>query len=363
MSESMQLQVLQCPACKSAISSFSPFKSTITCPRCQSVIKNPIATEKSTVLPNRYIPFSTEENDFEKTLINTLVQEDFVPTDIFSAINTESVFKAYLPMYLYEGSYNSSWSCESSYEEQQVKISDNWTDSGKTLKTKNVKKWRPQNGTASGNFAFLCLANESDELPEELREFTHNFPYDVMMSQEFNGDLLKDEDEQLITIPKNADATLVWQKHGKNLVDKTAEQAALNQIGNQEIRNFRASSSFNLTTKGEYVLAPFWFVYYTYNNEKHNFMMDGTGQRTSYSYPVNQEEITFVNDKERIKKITSWLWLSTILIWYLINFTAALIALGVWFVAKIVVNRMMNKQIQSRLEESREARRAAAAKL
>lgn len=78
-----------------------------------------------------------------------------------------------------------------------------------------------------------------------------------MMSKEFNGDLLKEEDERLITIPRNADPTLVWQKHGKDLVDSTAQNAALTQIGDQEIRNFRASSSFSLTTKGEYVLAPF----------------------------------------------------------------------------------------------------------
>lgn len=363
MAETIKLQVVKCPSCNNPITSLSPFKSTVTCPRCGAVMKNPITDPKEMTKPERYIPFSTVEENFEQALINTLVEQDYVPTDIFQAINTDNVFRAYLPMYLFEGTYQASWSCESSYEDQQVKISNNWTDSGKSISTKNVKKWRPQNGNASGNFGFLCLANEGNDLPEELRNFTYQFPYDVMLSKKFNGDELKEDDEHLITIPMNTDSTIVWQKHGKDLVDQTAEQAALNQIGNQEIRNFRASSSFNLTTKGEYVLAPFWFVYYTYNNERFNFMMDGTGQRTAYSYPINQEEVDFVNGKEKIKTIVKWLWILAALVWYLLGFSVALGYLVAWFIAKIVVNKVMNKQIQAHLDESKSARRQAAQQL
>ena len=358
MEETMKLQVIKCPACNQALTSFSPFKSVVTCPRCGSSIKNPMATAKEEVMPERIIPFSTQESDFEQALIDTLIKQDYVPRNIFDAINTDHVFRAYLPMYLFEGTYQASWSCESSYIDQKVDISSN------KVSTKDVKKWRPQNGNASGNFGFLCLANEgSEDLPEELRNFTYQFPYEVMLSQQFDGNLLKEEDERLITIPRNADATLVWQKHGKTLVDETAQQAALNQIGNQEIRNFRASSSFSLSTKGDYILAPFWFVYYTYNNQRYNFMMDGTGKRYSYNYPVDQDEVNFVQSKNKLKKIVKWLWLLCIAFIALINFTAGIVYLVVWLIAKIVINNMMNKQIRTRLNESRAARQAAASRL
>lgn len=357
MAETMQLQIVKCPACNQALTSFSAFKSTATCPRCGTVIKNPMVTAKEEMRPERIIPFTTQEDNFEKSLVNTLIDQDYVPKNIFESINTDNVFRAYLPMYLFEGTYQSSWSCESSYKDQEVKIGSD------SVSTKDVKKWRPQNGNASGNFAFLSLANEdSEDLPVELRNFTYQFPYDVMMSQHFDGDLLKEEDERMITIPRNADATLVWQKHGKDLVDETAQNAALNQIGNQEIRNFRASSSFNLTTKGEYILAPFWFVYYTYNNQRYNFMMDGTGQRFSYNYPVDQSEIDFTNDKERIKKIVKWLWLLCFAVLYFIGFTAGLVYLGIWFVGKLIVNKMMDKQILDHLQESKAARQKSASK-
>lgn len=365
MAEVINLQILKCPACNQALTSFSAFKSTVTCPRCGSVIKNPMVTAKEEVMPERIIPFTTQENDFEQAMVNTLVNQDYVPKDIFAAINTDNVFRAYLPMYLYEGSYQASWSCESSYEDQRVDIKRNWTDDGKTISTKTVKKWRPQNGNASGNFAFLCLANEgTNDLPEELRNFTYQFPYEVMMSKEFNGDLLKDEDERLITVARNADPTLVWQKHGKDLVNETAQDAALTQIGNQEIRNFRASSSFNLTTKGEYILAPFWFVYYTYNNQRYNFMMDGTGQQYSYTYPVDEDEVKFVNGKERIKKLMKWAWLLMFIIWFAIgSFEAAITYLIIWFIGKIIVNKVMNNQIKNRLNASKAERQTAANRL
>lgn len=364
MAELLKLQEIKCPNCQKPITSLSPFKAIVTCPRCGHVSKNPIVKESALPTPERIIPFTTDENAFENALINYLVNTDYVDKNVFNGINTDNVFHAYLPMYLYEGSFNAAWSCESSYEDQQVNISRNWTDSGKTISTKKVKKWRPQNGNVAGNFAFLCLANESEnDLPKELRAFTTRFPYEVMDSKAFNPELLNDEDEKLISIPMNADANIVWQAHGKEMVDVTAENAALTQIGNQEFRNFRASSSFQLTTKGDYILAPFWFVYYNYNNQRYHFLMDGLGKNVSGNYPIDEEDVAFTNSKEKIKTIVKWLWPLAFVLMYFANFGTGICYLVVWFIAKLIVNKVMNNQIQTRLDESRAERQAAAARL
>jgi len=337
---------------------------SVACPNCGTVIKNPMVEGKDVPTPERIIPFASDESTFEKAMVETLVNTDYVDKNVFSGINTDNVFRAYLPMYLYEGSYNAAWSCESSYQDQQVKISNNWSDNGKTISTKNVKKWRPQNGNAAGNFAFLCLANEGNEdLPEELRQFTYQFPYEVMCSRAFDPELLGEEGDNLVGIPMNADASIVWQKHGKDLVDRTAQEAALTQIGNQEIRNFRASSSFQLATKGQYVLAPFWFVYYNYKNQRYHFLMDGLGKTTSGNYPIDEEDMAFTNSKERIIKIVNWLWLLCLAACFVINFTTGLLMLVIWFIAKFIVKKVMNKQIKTKLEQSRQYRRQAAAQL
>lgn len=355
----LKLQQVVCPSCGRPINSFNPNKLMADCPYCGSKLVNPLVSTKDIPVPERIIPFTTDENSFEQALVNSLIEQDYVPVDIFKSIQTENVFQAYLPMYLYEGTYNASWSCESSYKDQEVKISSD------SVKTKEVKKWRPQNGTAAGNFAFLCLANEGGkEIPDELREFTKNFPYDVMMSKEFSADVIDTTDNNLLSLERNADAALIWQKYGKGKVDETAKNAAMEQIGNQEIRNFRASSSFNLTTTGKYVLAPFWFVYYTYNGSKFHFLMDGVGQTSAYSYPINQDEVKWVKTRKTIDTIVKWLWPLALVVWWAVgDFVAGLITLGVWIVARIVTKIVINRMINKKLDASKEERRSAAAAL
>ena len=353
----LRLQQVVCPSCNRPINTFNPQKLMAECPYCHSKLVNPLVKPKDVPVPERIIPFTTNEETFENALVNALVNQDFVPTNIFEAISTGDVIQTYLPMYLFEGTYNASWSCESSYEDEKVSVS------GNSVSTKTVKKWRPQNGNAAGNFSFLCLANEGEEIPEELRHFTRLFPYDVMLSKEFQHEMIDYTDENLMTLERNADVTLVWQKHGKDMVEETAKKAALNQIGFQEIRNFRASSSHTLTTTGRYVLAPFWFVYYNYRGNQYHFLMDGIGERTSHTYPVDQAEIDFVNSRGTIKRCVNWLWLLFILVWFLISFKFALGYLVFWLIGKFVVGMVMDNQIKSRLADSKAQRQAAASRL
>lgn len=342
--QTLKLQQVVCPACKRPINTFNPNKLMAECPYCHSKLVNPLINPKDFPVPERIILFTTNENTFENALVNTLINRDYVPTDIFDSISTGDVIQAYLPMYLYEGTYNASWSCESSYEEESASSN------------KKVTKWRPQNGNAAGNFSFLCLANEGNEIPDELRKFTSLFPYDVMMSKEFQEELIDVNDDNLMTLERNADVTLVWQRHGKEMVEKTAENAALKQIGNQNIRNFRASSSHQLTTTGRYVLAPFWFVYYNYKGQQYHFLMDGIGARTSFTNPINQEEVEFVNKKKKVLRIVNWLWPLALVFWGIFNFVVGLVVLAAWFVAKIFVKKNIVKQIEDRLNESKAKR-------
>lgn len=360
MAESLELQQVICPSCKQVISSFSPFAAEVECPYCHNKAFNPLITAKKIPVPERLIVFRTNEADFEQAMISNLVERDYVPTDIFNCINPDKVIKAYLPMFLYEGRYQSSWSCKVAYETTELRA----TNDGKGVKEKKVKKYAPQTGTSQGNFSFLCLAYEGKDIPEELRTFSTQFPYNAIASKEFDPNLLGlNSDDSPLTLPLDADTDLVWNKYGDGLVNQMASNNAKQQLAGDDIKDFRASNSYELKHNGRFVLAPFWFVYYTYNNEKHYFIMDGLGENTSMSAPVNQEEVAFVNGKERVKKIVKWLWPLAIVMWFISGFIAALVTFAVWFIAKIVVNVVMDKQIQKRLNASREARRVAAANL
>ena len=92
-------------------------------------------------------------------------------------------------------------------------------------------------------------------------------------------------------------------------------------------------------------------------------MMDGTGQRHSYNYPVDDAEVAFVNGKEKIKKIVKWLWLLFFLLLFIAPIEVSIGYLVAWFIGKIIVNKVMDKQIREHLDESKAARRASAARL
>ena len=360
MADSLELQQVICPSCKQVITSFSPFAAEVECPYCHNKAFNPLITAKKIPMPERLIVFKTSEKDFETALIENLVESDYVPTDIFSCISPDNVIKAYLPMFLYEGQYQSSWSCKVAYETNELRASSD----GTKVKNETVKKYVPQNGTSQGNFAFLCLAYEGKDIPEELRAFCNQFPYNIMASKEYDPNLLGlDREDSPMTLPLNADTDVIWEKFGDGLVSQIANENARQQLSGEEIKDFRSSNSYNLKHNGRFVLAPFWFVYYTYNNKRFYFIMDGLGENTSMSTPADPEEVAYVEGKERIANIVSWLWPLSLLMWYVCDFMTALITLGIWFIAKYAVRFAMNKMIDNRLEESREARRAAAESL
>lgn len=353
MSETLELQQVKCPSCGQVIGSFSPFQAEVECPYCRNKAFNPLITAKKVPIPERIIVFKTTEQDFEQQMVKNLVERDYVPTDIFQCINPDNVIKAYLPMFLYEGNYQSSWSCKVAVETTEVRASS----SGTKVKNQKVKKFLPHTGTSQGNFAFLCLAYEGKDIPEELREFAMQYSYNVMASKEYDPAILQFEDgESPLTLAVDCDTDIVWNKYGNSLVDNLAQQNALEQLSGDEIKDFRSSNSYDLKHNGRYVLAPFWFVYYTYNNERHFFIMDGLGEDSAMTTPVDQAEVEFVNGKEKIKNIVKWLWPVAFAIFYFLNVTAALVYLAIWFVAKLTVNNIMNKQIQERLDHSRTVR-------
>ena len=98
MADTLELQQVICPSCKQVISSFSPFQAEVECPYCHNRAFNPLITAKKVPVPERIIVFKTREEDFEQALTDSLVRQNYVPTDIFQSINPGNVIKAYLPM-------------------------------------------------------------------------------------------------------------------------------------------------------------------------------------------------------------------------------------------------------------------------
>ena len=353
MAETLELQQVKCPSCRRVITSFNPFLAEVECPYCHNKAFNPLITSKKVPIPERLIAFQTQESDFEKSMITHLVEGQYVPADIFQCIGTGKVVKAYLPMFLYEGKYEASWSAKVAYNAEETRI-----ENGKPV-NRTVTGYTPQNGTARGNFAFLCLAYDGTDIPEELRSFANRFPYKASASREYDPTLLKGDN--LTTLAVDADPDVVWSREGEKTINAYARDSALGQLSGEAYQNFRCTASYELKHAGRYVLAPFWFVYYTYNREQHYFLMDGLGEFTAMSAPVDRKEERYVKRKKRGRKFFFWLWLPIVIGYFLGLETDVAIGLFVlWAIIALLIYLITSIQIHRRLKASQKARQEGA---
>ena len=250
MEETSKLQVLKCPACNAKLTYFFEFDKVITCPVCHNRMNSHVLQTVEAHMPLRYVSPTIDVDGFKHLMAQTLVDIDFVPCDVFQAIDAEEVFCIYLPMYLYEGTYQVAWSGNGANQQQL-------------------------HGNATGKMVYLFLANDGKgELPKELRDFTACLPYDTEALSPFVADNIDATDSHILTALSTMSAEDVWKKWGKAHTDELAMRSVHSQIGNQKVRKLKTSTNIELTNQGELLYVPFYLTYYTYNNHRYSFIVD-----------------------------------------------------------------------------------------
>lgn len=336
MEETSKLQVLKCPACNAKLTYFFEFEQVITCPVCHNRMNSHVLQTVEAHMPLRYVSPTIDVDGFKHLMAQTLVDIDFVPCDVFQAIDAKEVFCIYLPMYLYEGTYQVAWSGIGP-DQQQL------------------------NGNAKGKLAYLYLANDrKGDLPKELRDFTTCLPYDAEALSSFEVGHIDATDSHVLATLSTITAEAVWKKWGTKLTDKLAKSTVHDQIGNQKVRKLKISPSVELTNLGEPLFVPFYFSYYTYNNRRYCFIADGQGKHLSYNNPIDKRESSYVRNKRILLFVVKWLWMLAVLVWAVYDYRLAMGYLVAWAICKVVVDRVLKLQIARRLKRSKETRKADA---
>ncbi len=340
----IELQQVKCPNCGANISQFNRFKQSVECPYCHSVLQNPnaIAEQKSMPVPERIIPFTTRESDFGMRLIKALIKRNYVPTDVFDYLKPGDVIKAYLPMFLFEGVYRAPWN-------------------GKVVHTRKegentIRDSRYVNGEAVGNFQFMCLAYEGDEIPEELRNFARLVPYNINDSQQYSASIIANDPEDISTISMNADRDLIWSRRGEQEVKRLVDEGVRNSAGSS-VESLNYNYSTELKSNGRLVLMPYWFLYYDYQGSRYHFMMDGLGRSESLNAPTDKGQKDDVNQFNW----TIWLTLAILIIGLLLKFAfkldfagAVIGAGGVAFLASLLIYFFRRRSILKAAKLSRD---------
>lgn len=336
MEETSKLQVLKCPACNAKLTYFFEFDQVITCPVCHNRMNSHVLQTVEAHMPLRYVSPTIDVDGFKHLMAQTLVDIDFVPCDVFQAIDAEEVFCIYLPMYLYEGTYQVAWSGNGANQQQF-------------------------HGNATGKMAYLYLANDrKGDLPKELRDFTTCLPYDAEALSSFEVGHIDATDSHVLTTLSTITAEAVWKKWGTKLTDKLAKSTVHDQIGNQKVRKLKISPTVELTNLGEPLFVPFYFSYYTYNNRRYCFIADGQGKHLSYNNPIDKRESSYARNCKVLMLIVKWMWMLAVLVWAVYDYRLALGYLVAWAICKVVVDRVLKLQIARRFKRSKETRQADA---
>lgn len=201
---------IDCSSCGATLSN-EDLKG-LQCPYCGSKIEKTIEKQSSDKLYksgklykyDEIISFIFSEEDARESLAWTLANEMEVPIEVFDNLGI-SVKKAYIPMWRFDGSFKSPWSCQ-----KVVWRSRTYKEDGKT-KYETYKEYYPANGVAVGNFSLFISGGDRDYglvLPVPSADFSPEMidsdavVKDLVVSREkaWKNDLLESHIELLATL-------------------------------------------------------------------------------------------------------------------------------------------------------------------
>ena len=269
-SNSIELKQMKCPGCGYNITSFKPFEATVECPYCHEKSLNPFVVDKVIRQPEKIIPFNSTQDDFGNSLVSTLIDDDFVPANVFDSLSFDDVVKTYVPMYQYQGKYSSDW--------------DGYIRKSKTKKDgKKAYYDVPVDGHAKGNFNVFASAYDGDDIPSELNTFINEVEFDRGDILPFSYDYLGlDSDKSILTYELNYDEDRAWAEIGEDKVYDLAEEEI--KAKHRNVRDISVSTDYEIKNQ-IYLMSPFWFVYYQVKNRKYHFTMDGIESQCDYTAP------------------------------------------------------------------------------
>jgi len=167
---------VECPVCRALLNSVVPLSGETFCPFCGAFCHITANLTKENEIPKQIIPFATSADDFRQSAQSMLFAGDYTPANISRLISFEVAKGVYLPVYLYEGQFECTWSC-------RIKAETGDAESRK-------EAYRPQNGVSKGEYAIVCIACDSTTFDKELAEYVCSLDVKDIDIQPFHPDKL-----------------------------------------------------------------------------------------------------------------------------------------------------------------------------
>ena len=248
-------------------------------------------TEYSTTIRKTVLDFKISQDEVIKIFLKNLAQKEAVPSDIFNKLQITEVSPVFIPMYSYIGSYQANWSCLK-IETEKYKVGD---------ETKEIEKKYPMNGVAGGNFSFLLPNCDVSPLPTSFNNFFESIKFDKTLYDQTARKNLSSEEQTYIIEEKGDSQAIVWNNSdcGKCL-DSDIQKSV-----NAQLPRIYEDLSYSCSTNGgagrAFLLAT-WIIDYNYNEEKYDFIIDGTGNYIFSNAPIDEKEKSSLDELNKTIK-------------------------------------------------------------
>lgn len=290
---------------------------TQTCPNCGANITNPESTIRDTVCPYcgsavvlckdnnsndekyRIIPFKITEQEAINFLTKELVRNDNVPADVFEHLKIEAVKKYALPMYLFNGTIEGTWTATAIIQQSRRVKRNNGL-----FATEYYNESQPISGSGRGAFWLMSIGNVKTNLPNNLRQFAHAVEYTHAHSEisflkptSEIPQLLRDD---VIEISFDTERMTVFQSEGfNNAIDRLATQSAVSQLP-QSYKDFRQTWNAHCNYS-ESVLLSVYYIIFSYKGQDYYFCVDGIGNQAYINPPQDSNSNKAFNSTRKFQ--------------------------------------------------------------
>lgn len=264
---------------------FSPGTQLSSCNFCGSEfnIQNSKDTQFKSV--EKILPFSTTKEEFEIAALEWLSEGDLTPDDILESSIFNNQVGVYLPMWMYVGRYDGSWSASSGYLRQEEYVGKSFDGKKLERKTRTVTDWRPSNGNCKGDFQFLATASADSSIPSSVKAFSH----DVEVTRNNLKDFKLEYSQGFSLLEIQLESDECWELHGEWQANHYVESVTKQRIPGDKYKDFYVDAVYDLTNKVS-CYVPFWLRNYKYSNEDFHLYMDGSNTiRINGERPIDQD--------------------------------------------------------------------------
>jgi len=267
-----EMSTLSCSNCGAQLK-YSPGTTNLKCSHCgiENIIQSAVPVLESE--PEYIVPIAIDEKTLRRSVQTFMASGKLTPDDLLDTATFTKIDIFYLPAYLFNGSYQATWTASFGYDRQEHYTDyENRYDSDlkrsvrvAVTKTKTVTDWSPVNGADTGTFNLSAYAGTKQ--PSSVAQLVQDMTWSD--GKEFDNSFLAGFRAE--EIEKSDDA--VYQESVSGRVNAIIESGVKShaQGDRQKDWNWKASIQKSSTS---YFLPVGW-VKYEYGGKEYNYWLDG----------------------------------------------------------------------------------------